>query len=379
MRATTAVAGTPLGLPLPPRRGAETWRGTADLEGRPVTPDLVDSHGRTARDLRVSLTEKCSLRCTYCMPEEGLPPLADESRMTTDEVVRMVTIAHHRLGVREVRFTGGEPLLRRDLEQIVAGTRERCPGLPTALTSTGVGLEHRAHALAAAGLDRINISLDTIDREGFARLTRRDRLPSVLRGVDAALDAGLAPVKVNAVPLRQTLSGAADLLEWALGRGVQLRFIEEMPLDAEATWSRGEMVTAADVLDALGERFTLAPAGRDDPSAPAELWHVTAGPGVRTAGSGSGAVTHPTVGVIATVTRNFCAECDRTRLTAEGTVRSCLFSDDETSVLAALRAGEDDEVVADVWRAAMWGKQSGHGIDGGRFRRPARSMGAIGG
>jgi cyclic pyranopterin phosphate synthase len=340
-------------------------------ESRPATPLLVDTFGRTARDLRVSLTEKCSLRCTYCMPEEGLPPIPDAARMTTDEVVRLVALAHRELGVHEVRFTGGEPLMRADLERIVAGTRAECPDLPIALTSNGVGLEHRIAGLVQAGLDRINISLDTVDRAEFAELTRRDRLPSVLRGVRAAVEAGLDPVKVNAVPMRATLPGAPDLLAWALEQGVQLRFIEEMPLDADNTWSRVEMVTAQEVLDSLRTRFELVPAGREDPSAPAELWEV--------AGHSTADGRPATVGVIATVTRNFCAACDRTRLTAEGTVRSCLFSDDETDVLGALRAGAGDAEVARIWRGAMWGKQAGHGIGGTAFHRPRRSMGAIGG
>ena len=345
-----------------------------DTRPRPARPDsplLIDTFGRVARDLRVSLTEKCSLRCTYCMPEEGLPPIPDDRRMTTDEVVRLVALATRELGVHEVRFTGGEPLMRQDLERIIAGTRAACPDLPIAMTSNGVGLEHRIGGLVEAGLDRINISLDTVNRAEFAELTRRDRLPSVMRGVRAAVAAGLDPVKVNAVPLRATLAGAPDLLEWALAEGVQLRFIEEMPLDADNTWSRVEMVTAAEVLDSLGTRFELIPAGRDDPSAPAELWQVAG----HTRADGAPA----TVGVIATVTRNFCAACDRTRLTAEGTVRSCLFSDDETDVLGVLRSGAPDEEVAEVWRGAMWGKQAGHGIGGTAFHRPKRSMGAIGG
>lgn len=343
----------------------------AEVRRRPDTPLLVDTFGRTARDLRVSLTEKCSLRCTYCMPEEGLPPIPEAALMTTDEVIRLVTLAHRELGVREVRFTGGEPLMRRDLEQIVAGTRAECPDLPIALTSNAVGLEHRARGLVDAGLDRINISLDTVRRAEFAELTRRDRLPAVLRGVRAAREAGLDPIKVNAVPMRATLPGAPDLLGWALEERVQLRFIEEMPLDADNTWSRVEMVTAREVLDELSTRYELIPAGRDDPAAPAELWEV--------AGHTKADGTPATVGVIATVTRNFCEACDRTRLTAEGTVRSCLFSDDETDVLGVLRSGADEADVADVWRGAMWGKQAGHGIGGDAFHRPRRSMGAIGG
>ena len=350
---------------------SEAHSRSAPREKRPATPLLIDSFGRVARDLRVSLTEKCSLRCTYCMPEEGLPPIPEAARMTTEEVVRLVGLAHRELGVHEVRFTGGEPLMRRDLEKIIAGTRAECPDLPIAMTSNGVGLEHRIGGLVDAGLDRINISLDTVNRAEFAELTRRDRLPTVLRGVRAAVAAGLDPVKVNAVPMRATLHGAPDLLEWALAEGVQLRFIEEMPLDADNTWSRVEMVTAREVLDSLATRFDLVPAGREDPSAPAELWEV--------AGHLTSSGAPATVGVIATVTRNFCAACDRTRLTAEGTVRSCLFSDDETDVLGVLRAGAPESEVADVWRGAMWGKQAGHGIGGTAFHRPKRSMGAIGG
>src|SRR5699024_7164529 len=226
------------------RRREVTVTVTDPRPTRPDTPLLVDTFGRTARDLRVSLTEKCSLRCTYCMPEEGLPPVPVAARRTTGGVGRLVPLAHRELGGQEVRFTGGEPLMRNDLERIIAGTRGTCPALPIALTSNAVGLEHRARGLVEAGLDRINISLDTVRRAEFAELTRRDRLPAVLRGIRAARDAGMDPVKVNAVPMRATLPGAPDLLEWALAEGVRLRFIEEMPLDADNTWSRVEMVTA---------------------------------------------------------------------------------------------------------------------------------------
>lgn len=336
-----------------------------DTSGRPDVPELVDSYGRVARDLRISLTERCSLRCTYCMPEEGLPAIAREDLLTPPEIARLVRIAVHDLGVREVRFTGGEPLMRADLETIVALSAEVAPAVSIALTTNGLGLEHRAAALAAAGLHRVNVSLDTVDRERFAEVTRRDRLPGVLAGITAAQDAGLAPVKVNAVMLRQTVDGAADLLAWAMQTGVSLRFIEEMPLDADATWRRENLVSAADLLEVLRERFDLAPIGRDDPSAPAELWRVDGGP--------------HTVGVIASVTRSFCAACDRTRITAEGTVRSCLFGDDETDLRGALRSEGTDTEIARLWRAAMWGKQAGHGMDAADFHRPARSMGAIGG
>ncbi|MEU7630107.1 GTP 3',8-cyclase MoaA [Nocardia sp. NPDC049220] len=340
-------------------------RGPA-LDGRPDTSDLVDRFGRVARDLRVSITEKCSLRCVYCMPEEGLPPIPREQLLTVEEIVRLVVLAVRELGVREVRFTGGEPLMRHDLERIVAGCHEQVPETPLSMTTNGIGLQHRARGLVAAGLQRVNVSLDTVDREGFARLTRRDRLDSALAGIRTAREVGLAPIKVNAVLMRHTLTNAADLLQWCLGEGCELRFIEEMPLGADREWARSNMVTAAELLDVLGTRFTLTEAGRrEDPSAPAEGWLVDGGPAV--------------VGIIATVTRNFCGSCDRTRLTADGMLRSCLFSDQEFDVRQVLRSGADDAEIANLWRGAMWNKWAGHGIDAEGFAPPERTMGAIGG
>lgn len=335
------------------------------MDGRPDTPFLVDRFGRVARDLRVSITEKCSLRCTYCMPEEGLPAIPADELLSTSELVRLVVLAVRELGVQEVRFTGGEPLMRRDLEQIIAGCRAELPDVPLSMTSNGVGLEHRARKLVEAGLSRINISLDTVDRDGFAKLTRRDRLDSVLAGIRAARQAGLAPIKVNAVLMRETLGGAADLLQWCLDEGCELRFIEEMPLDADHEWARANMITAAELLNVLGARFTLTETGREDPSAPAERWLVNGGPA--------------TVGIIASVTRKFCGDCDRTRLTADGRIRSCLFSDQEYDVRAALRANASDADIATLWRGAMWQKWAGHGIDAAGFVPPERTMGAIGG
>ncbi len=339
--------------------------GQPSLDGRPDTPFLVDRFGRVARDLRVSITEKCSLRCTYCMPEEGLPAIPADELLSTAELIRLVVLAVRELGVQEVRFTGGEPLMRRDLEQIIAGCRAELPDIPLSMTSNGVGLEHRARKLVEAGLSRINISLDTVDRDGFAKLTRRDRLDSVLSGIRAARQAGLTPIKVNAVLMRETLGGAADLLQWCLDEGCELRFIEEMPLDADHEWARANMITAAELLNVLGERFELTEVGREDPSAPAERWQVDGGPA--------------TVGIIASVTRKFCGDCDRTRLTADGRIRSCLFSDQEYDVRAALRANASDADIATLWRGAMWQKWAGHGIDAAGFVPPERTMGAIGG
>ena len=349
-----------LGLPLRVRES-----GAPDLSGRPDGPGLVDRFGRVARDLRVSVTEKCSLRCTYCMPAEGLPSIPRENLLSAAEIARLVGIGVRDLGVREVRFTGGEPLMRADLAEIVGLSAEAAPGIDLSITTNGIGLDHRIRDLVDAGLTRVNVSLDTIDREHFAALTRRDRLPAVLAGIRAAHDAGMSPLKLNAVLMRDTLAGAAALLTWAVENDSRLRFIEQMPLDADHTWARDNMVPAAELLDVLGTRFTLTEPGRDDPSAPAEEWLVDGGPA--------------TVGIIASVTRSFCSACDRTRITAEGTVRSCLFGDDETDLRGLLRGGADDATIADWWRAAMWGKQKGHGMDLAGFQRPLRSMGAIGG
>ncbi|MFF1877631.1 GTP 3',8-cyclase MoaA [Leifsonia sp. NPDC058230] len=353
---------TAVNLGLPARLAVQS---APSLAGRPDVPGLVDRFGRVARDLRVSVTEKCSLRCTYCMPAEGLPGIAREHLLTPAEIGRLVGIGARDLGISEVRFTGGEPLMRADLAEIVARSADAAPGVDLSLTTNGIGLDHRIRDLVDAGLTRVNISLDTVDRRHFASLTRRDRLPAVLAGIRAAHDAGLTPLKVNAVLMRETLAGAPELLAWAIENDCRLRFIEQMPLDADHNWARDNMVTAASLLDVLGTRFMLTEKGRDDPSAPAEEWLVDGGPA--------------TVGIIASVTRSFCAACDRTRITAEGTVRSCLFGDDETDLRGLLRGGADDAEIARWWRGAMWNKQSGHGIDSQGFAPPQRSMGAIGG
>ena len=334
-------------------------------DGRPDVAALVDRYGRTARDLRISVTEKCSLRCVYCMPEQGLPAIPRRQLLSAVEIARLVGIAVRDLGVRDVRFTGGEPLMRADLAQIVALSSAVAGGASISMTTNGIGLDKRVDELVAAGLTRVNISLDTVDRDHFARLTRRDRLPSVFAGIEAAKRAGVTPLKINAVLMRDTLGGAADLLQWSLENSVHLRFIEQMPLDADEAWARDNMVVASELLEVLGARFELSQPHRDDHSAPAEEWLVNSGPA--------------TVGIIASVTRSFCEACDRTRITAEGTVRSCLFGDDETDLRALMRAGESDEIIAHWWRAAMWGKQAGHGIARADFVRPVRSMGAIGG
>jgi cyclic pyranopterin phosphate synthase len=330
------------------------------------TPGLVDTFGRTATDLRVSLTDRCNLRCSYCMPAEGLDWLPHEQTLTDDEVVRLVAIAVERLGVREVRFTGGEPLVRRGLVDIVRRTAALSPRPETSITTNALGLSRTADALAAAGLDRVNVSLDTVRREDFATITRRDRLDDVVAGLEAAQRAGLGPVKVNAVLLRGVNDDQApELLRWCLDRGYQLRFIEQMPLDAQHVWRRDTMITADEIFASLATAFDLTPAEEPRGSAPAELFTVDGGPG--------------TVGVIASVTRPFCGDCDRVRLTADGQVRNCLFAREESDLRGALRDGADDEEIAARWRLAMTTKRPGHGIDDVSFLQPARPMSAIGG
>ncbi|WP_438822171.1 GTP 3',8-cyclase MoaA [Kineococcus terrestris] len=366
-----------LGVPAV-RRPAGSTRSAGSAQSAPDSSSgpLRDRYGRTATDLRVSLTDRCNLRCHYCMPPEGLPWLERPAVLTDDEVVRLVALAVRELGVREVRFTGGEPLLRRGLEDVVAAAAalRTADGAPvgTSLTTNGIGLARRAAGLAAAGLGRVNVSLDTLDPARFAAITRRDRHADVLAGVEAAAAAGLAPVKVNAVLLRGVNDDEAPaLLRWALERGVELRFIEQMPLDPHGTWRREDMITAEEVLASLQGAFTLAPrpAGARG-SAPAETWDVVEGATGRALGR---------VGIIASVTRPFCGDCDRTRLTADGQVRTCLFSTTETDLRDALRAGADDAELAATWRTAMWGKLPGHDIDDPGFLHPTRPMSAIGG
>jgi cyclic pyranopterin phosphate synthase len=327
---------------------------------------LLDTFGRVATDLRVSLTDRCNLRCTYCMPPEGLEWMPNDDALTDDEVVRLVGVAVAE-GVTEVRFTGGEPLVRRGLVDIVRRVAAMTPRPRISLTTNGIGLARTAGALRAAGLDRVNVSLDTLDAARFAELTRRDRFADVVAGLEGATAAGLDPVKVNTVLMRGVNDDeAVPLLRWCLDRGYQLRFIEQMPLDAQHGWDRAEMVTAAEILGRLAESFSLTPAGSADRgSAPAETWLVDGGPA--------------RVGVIGSVTRPFCGTCDRVRLTADGQIRNCLFAREESDLRGPMRAGASDEELAVRLRAALHAKKAGHGIDDPGFLQPSRPMSAIGG
>jgi cyclic pyranopterin phosphate synthase len=328
---------------------------------------LADSFGRVATDMRVSLTDRCNLRCAYCMPAEGLDWLPKPELLTDDEVVRLARIGVERLGIREIRFTGGEPLLRRGLTRIVERTAALRPRPELSITTNGIGLARTAQALRDAGLDRVNVSLDTLRPEAFQELARRDRLTEVLDGMAAAAAPGLVPVKVNSVLMRGVNDAEArDLLRFCVARGYELRFIEQMPLDAQHGWRRANMVTAEEILTTLSEECVLKP---DDSaergSAPAERFLVDGGPA--------------RVGVIGSVTRPFCGACDRVRLTADGQVRNCLFAREESDLRGPLRAGASDAELAALWRRAVAAKLPGHGINDPTFLQPDRPMSAIGG
>jgi len=330
---------------------------------------LGDAYGRVATDLRVSLTDRCNLRCQYCMPAEGLDWLPRDQVLTNEEMIRLIRIGVTRLGITTVRLTGGEPLLRQDLAWLVAAIADLEPTPTIALTTNGIGLAERAAGLATAGLKRINISLDTLDPETFKRITRRPRLADVLAGVEAAVAAGLQPVKINTVLLRGVNDHEAyPLLEWAMRTGVQLRFIEQMPLDAQHAWKRTEMITADEIRERLSAHVTLVEDQRDSArrgSAPAELFRVEG--------------TECAVGIIASVSKPFCGACDRVRLTADGQLRNCLFARTESDLRAPLRSGASDEELADRWVRAVATKRPGHGIDDPSFLQPDRPMSAIGG
>lgn len=340
------------------------------LPTSPATPGapLVDRFGRVHRDLRISLTDRCSLRCTYCMPEQGNEWLARTSILTTDEIVRVAEVAAAS-GITTFRLTGGEPLLRADIVDLVRrlATIEGPSGpVEIALTTNGIRLGEVLPDLVAAGLNRLNISIDTLDRERFRELTRRDRLDEVRAGIAAAAASGLRPLKLNAVAMRGVNDDElVDLVAFALDHGAEMRFIEQMPLDAGHTWDRSRMVTRDEILAALSARWALTPVpGRG--GAPAERFLLEGGP--------------EAVGVIASVTAPFCGACDRLRLTADGQLRNCLFSADEYDLLPVLRAAvADDAAIAAVLHDGVAGKLPGHAIDDPAFLQPARGMNAIGG
>ena len=325
---------------------------------------LIDTYGRVHRNLRVSLTDRCNLRCTYCMPHDFAAWLPSEHQLTTDELVRVIEIAVSE-GINEVRLTGGEPLLRPDIVEIVSRINAIKNAPTLTMTTNALTLEKVAKLLVDAGLNRINISLDTLDRDRFKLMTHRDRIDDVFAGIKAAQDAGINPIKINAVLLKGVNADEAPaLLEWALANNLALRFIEQMPLDAGGIWERSSLVTADDIYADLTTRYELTPCdGRG--SSPAEEFLVNGGPA--------------TVGIIGSVTRPFCGACDRLRLTSDGQLRSCLFSLEEMDLRTAMRNGASDEDIATRFRKTVAGKLPGHGINDPKFIQPQRPMSAIGG
>ena len=330
---------------------------------------LVDTYGRVHKDLRVSLTDRCNLRCTYCMPADFAQWIPGDHLLTADELITVVRIATKN-GIDEVRLTGGEPLLHPQVVEIVRGISQLPNAPKLSLTTNAIKLAELAQPLKDAGLERINISLDTLHPDRFLELTKRDRFEATMQGIAAAKGAGLLPLKINTVLMRgHNDDEAVDLLKWAMELGAQLRFIEQMPLDAAGIWTRDDMITAPDIKVMLEKEFVLTPQqGRG--SAPAEEFLIDNGP--------------HTVGIIASVTAPFCAACDRLRITADGQLRNCLFSTNETDVREVLRdvslsEEKKEERISALFESTTLAKLPGHGINDPSFIQPQRPMSAIGG
>jgi cyclic pyranopterin phosphate synthase len=339
----------------------------------PVSVPLVDGFGRVHRDLRISVTDRCNFRCTYCMPAEGMKWLPRDEVLSFEEIERIARVCVEHFGVDSIRLTGGEPTVRAHLPVLVAklaalrtGPAAAAPGRPVdiALTTNGATLRSMAGDLVRAGLRRVNISLDTLRRDRFIELTRRDELDNVLDGIEAAREAGFDPVKVNTVVMRGVNDDEVlDLAIFGRERGVTVRFIEWMPLDADQRWKSDAVVSQSEIVAAIGAIFPVDPIVRGHE--PAERFAYRDGAGE--------------VGVIPSVTRPFCGSCDRIRLTADGQLRSCLFSVDEFDLRALLRGGASDREVAEGVQRCVAGKSAGHMIGQVQFVRPRRSMSQIGG
>ncbi|HUQ39468.1 MAG TPA: GTP 3',8-cyclase MoaA [Acidimicrobiales bacterium] len=329
--------------------------------GDGVPPSLTDPFGRVVRDLRISVTDRCNLRCTYCMPEQGMDWLDRDELLGFDEIERVARVCVERFGFTGIRLTGGEPTVRHGLEELIASLATL--GADLALTTNGVTLAKHAAGLRAAGLNRLNISLDSLRRERFLAMTRRDELGRVLEGIDAALAAGFSPVKLNVVLIRGVNDDeAVDFAAFGREKGVGVRFIEFMPLDADGGWSADSVVASDDVIAAIGAVFPLEEVAHGPE--PAQRYRFLDGTG--------------DIGVIPSVTKPFCGSCDRVRITAEGAFRTCLFANDEHDLKPALRHGTDDDLAAAI-AAAVGTKWAGHSIGQIGFTRPPRTMSQIGG
>jgi cyclic pyranopterin phosphate synthase len=332
--------------------------------GPPVTGPLIDRFGRVADDLRLSLTDRCNFRCTYCMPAEGLQWLPKSQILSFEELTRLAGVFVG-LGVRSLKLTGGEPTVRAELPKLVTMLRSDNPEVDISMTTNGLLLERLAAPLAEAGLDRVTVSCDSLLRHRFAEMTRRDALEQVMTGIRAARDAGLTPIKINCVVIAGTNDDeVVDFARYARETGFEVRFIEYMPLDADQQWERDKVTPSAHVVDGIDRVFPLLAAQED--GEPATTYRFADGaPGA--------------IGVIASVTEPFCDTCNRLRITAEGELRACLFAMEETDLRAPLREGASDQKLEDLIRAAVWGKWEGHKINHPDFQRPTRSMSMIGG
>lgn len=327
-----------------------------------MTTQLIDSFGRVHRDLRISVTDRCNFRCTYCMPSEGMQWQRREDLLSFEEIERLARIMVERFGVDSIRLTGGEPTVRARLPLLVA--KLSALDVDLAMTTNGVTLPLLADELRAAGLKRINISLDSLRADRFEELTRRDDLARVLEGIDAALQAGFDPVKINVVVMRGVNDDEiVDFAHFGRGRGLVVRFIEFMPLDADGGWSNDSVMTQAEILADLRAEFDLVPVARS--SAPATRWRYTDGRGE--------------IGIVASVSQSFCDSCDRVRITADGQFRNCLFATAETDLRALLRSGAGDHEIAAALGRSVSSKWAGHSINQVHFIRPHRSMSEIGG
>ncbi|HEX6843811.1 MAG TPA: GTP 3',8-cyclase MoaA [Actinomycetota bacterium] len=337
---------------------------TTPIPSPPSDGPLVDTFGRVADDLRISVTDRCNFRCSYCMPAEGLAWLPKDELLTFEELTRALAL-FVRLGVRSLKVTGGEPTVRADLPRLVRMFRDVGPDLDISITTNGMLLDTLAGPLAEAGVDRATVSCDSLLRHRFAEMTRRDALERVLSGLRASEAAGLTPIKINTVVIGGTNDDElVGFARWARETGYEVRFIEYMPLDAQHAWEREKVVPAARVLEAIHAVHPIEPDGATNEPA-ANYRFVDGAPG--------------RVGVIASVTQPFCDTCNRLRLTAEGMFRTCLFALEETDLRGPMRDGASDDELEGLLRGAVWGKWAGHRINHADFVQPARSMSMIGG
>ena len=346
---------------------SESERLTAiiSIMSQTSSPPLIDSFGRVHTSLRLSVTDRCNIRCFYCMPEKGAEFVPKDNILSFEEIYRLARLLVEQGGVRDIRITGGEPLVRQQVPRLIKMLAGIGKLEDLSLTTNGMLLAEHAQALREAGLKRLNISLDTLNKEVFAKITRRDGLDKTLQGIDAAIKCGFESVKLNTLAIKGvTESEVAELVRYALDRNVMLRFIEFMPLDTDRAWQQDQVFTGDQLLQTLQNEFkSVVPVPRPEPSQPAEEFQVDRG----------------RVGIIRSVTAPFCEACNRIRITADGAVRNCLFAPSETPLRGLIRAGASDEDLMSAIRGCLAGKAKAHGIDQDGFQPPDRPMYAIGG